>query len=114
MYRDAANWKQHGTVILDGKLSTEQINEIISALNEGEFFIPSQVGLTDLQDEFYANDKGDLENAHCWNTIESAECFELTNEEPTIERTAEEIYNNFMIVKKYGKWNEFDAEERYS
>ena len=50
-YRDASNYKTHRYEILEGKINNEQIYAIISCLEDGELFIPSQVGLDDLQGE---------------------------------------------------------------
>ena len=47
MYRDASNYKVQNDVIVPGIVSDEQISEIISCLDSGEFFIPSKVGFTE-------------------------------------------------------------------
>ena len=52
MYRDASNYKKTNVAVLKGRISLGQIGLIESSLNDGEFFIPGQVGLQDLQGEF--------------------------------------------------------------
>ncbi|MCR4313072.1 MAG: hypothetical protein NUV58_02395, partial [Candidatus Roizmanbacteria bacterium] len=47
-YRDASNFKESDTVIIRGLLS---INDIEEYLYEKEYFIPSEIGLKDLQPE---------------------------------------------------------------
>ncbi|MCR4343114.1 MAG: hypothetical protein NUV40_04465, partial [Patescibacteria group bacterium] len=47
-YRDASNYKEFDTVIISGLLSLNGIEEY---LYEKEYFIPSEIGLKDLQPE---------------------------------------------------------------
>lgn len=45
LYRDACNYKIHNEVIINGVLTSAQIDSIMDCLLDGEYFIPSQVGL---------------------------------------------------------------------
>jgi hypothetical protein len=47
MYRDAENFKKYGECILSGVLTIE---DLCPYLSYGEYFIPSEVGLLDLQE----------------------------------------------------------------
>ena len=47
-YRDAANYKEFDTVIIHGQLSLSDIEEY---LYDKEFFIPTEIGLKELQPE---------------------------------------------------------------
>lgn len=47
MYRDASNYKFHGSVIVDGELSA---SDLAPFLFDGEFFVPHEVGLYHLLD----------------------------------------------------------------
>ena len=49
LYRDASNYKQHGSVVLRGTISLKDIRHL---LIDGEYFIPSPAGLPDLQPKF--------------------------------------------------------------
>ncbi|HBB67911.1 MAG: hypothetical protein A2X28_04030 [Elusimicrobia bacterium GWA2_56_46] len=49
LYRDASNYKQHGRVVLQGVISLSSIRHL---LFDKTYFIPSQVGLPDLQHKF--------------------------------------------------------------
>ena len=49
MYRDANNYKQHERLIVVGKVDIDAFNKALD--NEGGF-IPSQIGLEDLQERF--------------------------------------------------------------
>ena len=69
LYRDASNYKQHGSVVLEGAISLKDIRTL---LIDGEYFIPSQAGLPDLQQKF--KDQGfeyPTEDDHAWHEIVS-------------------------------------------
>ncbi|HBA60924.1 MAG TPA: hypothetical protein DCZ92_08905 [Elusimicrobia bacterium] len=69
LYRDASNYKQHGSVVLQGAISLKDIQPL---LIDGEYFIPSQAGLPDLQHKF--KDQGfeyPTEDDHAWHEIVS-------------------------------------------
>jgi hypothetical protein len=51
-YRDAANYKQHEDILLYGSLEPNDVEAIVSVLNQDQQFIPEQVGLTSLQHRF--------------------------------------------------------------
>jgi len=82
-YRDASNYKEFDTVIISGLLSLNNIEEY---LYDREFFIPSEIGLKDLQPENLNQDD------HIWHEI-----LEIvhTHEKPTVNITAEKIISNF-------------------
>lgn len=63
MYRDADNFKTYNTVILSGMLTEAGLLQISSKFEMGEDFIPSQVGLPDLQITL----GGDLGSDHVWH-----------------------------------------------
>lgn len=48
LYRDANNHKTHNIVTVKGSITEEQIRTILGTLKEGEYFIPSQVGIPEL------------------------------------------------------------------
>lgn len=52
MYRDASNYKQTTEVVFAGRLLPAELAAITANLEGGEWFIPSQVGLEDLQEHF--------------------------------------------------------------
>jgi len=47
-YRDSDNYKQHGSFELTGPLTDEQAMLIVDTLDQGEYFIPEQVGASPL------------------------------------------------------------------
>lgn len=86
LYRDAANYKVFETVILCGAL---RIDEVTPFLHEGEFFIPSQVGLCDLQPPVKT------EFDHVWHEVVEVK---LTDKKATIPLTTEILSFNFRVA----------------
>ncbi len=79
LYRDASNYKQYGRVVLAGALSIKDIRHL---LIDGEYFIPSQAGLPDLQHKFRAQGfEYPTEDDHAWHEVIS---LRLTVKEPTV------------------------------
>ena len=72
LYRDAWNYKKFHSLILLGVVSLEEIEHF---LREHTFFIPSEVGLSDSQEEVFKS------YDHIWHEIEAVE---LTDERPTV------------------------------
>lgn len=69
MYRDASNYKKHAAYEVAG-YSEELVARLRATLDEGEYFLPELVGLTnprDLWDSHYEDD-------HVWNEIEDITC----------------------------------------
>jgi len=85
MYRDAANYKKRSSVVFKGKISRELLTILRENMSEEEYFIPSQVGLEDLQhymESFPDEDDG------VWHELED---ISLTDKESTDPRTIEEF-----------------------
>lgn len=98
-YRDAANYRVFDTVIIRGLLS---INDIEKYLYEKEFFIPSEIGLKDLQAEILSNDD------HIWHEILE---ISRANKQPTVNITAQKIISNFKKAS-LEEWNILEASKR--
>lgn len=99
LYRDGDNYKFPQSEVLAGEISADQIRQIIDTLDEGEYFIPGQVGFNCGYAFGYAQNDSD----HPW--CEMDECgFELTSEEPTLDLTVEEVVASFLRAK--GNWDD--------
>lgn len=78
-YRDASNYKAGRTVVFAGRLTDEELRALRANREDGMFFIPSQVGLPDLQDTW----GGRLyEDDHVWHELED-DAFQPTDAAPT-------------------------------
>jgi hypothetical protein len=98
-YRDACNYKKYNSVIINGKLILE---DIYPFLHDGDFFIPSVVGLKDLQNEPFTIDD------HIWHEI--VEISE-TSLKSNIAITAKSLLKCFKDAKQ-NNWNEYEVYER--
>lgn len=102
-YRDADNYKTSREVVLAGTLTDEQIEAILARRSDGQFFIPSQVELEDLQETLQAYDTTPSEADHAWHELER-EDFAATDADPTTSLTVAELAANFAAVE----WDETD------
>ena len=100
LYRDGDNYKQPNKVIVKGTITREQEKEILESCDyDGEIyrFIPSQVGLP--EERFSKITAAD----HCRFEL-SEYNFDTTDEDATIELTAQELVENFKRMS--GKWDD--------
>lgn len=104
LYRDAANYKAQRTAVLEGPINARQRKAILASLDNKEFFIPSQVGLDDLQHELQGfPDQDD----HVWHElVEMGD----TKEDPTGDLTTHQFVLN--MVKAKDNWKVAETSER--
>ena len=96
MYRDASNWKDWYAVVVKGKITTEQYDEIQDCLDD-EKFIAAQVGLA--ADGIRGYDVN--EDDHPWYEMGA---ISLTEEAPTVNITIDELVKRFKEAK--GNWDD--------
>lgn len=89
-------------VIINGRLTEDQIDRILSYLEYGESFIPRQVGLPETR---LRNQAPDSQSDHAWFILRR-NGFEETDEFPTIRMSAEELLSNFNKADDDG-WDPF-------
>lgn len=99
LYRDACNYKVFNDAVIAGRLSLDQLTPY---LKDRTFFIPSEVGLPDLQPNEFSPDD------HIWHEIES---IEETSDVPTVDITATNMLENFKQACK-SDWNEYRVYEK--
>lgn len=95
LYRDASNYKVWNSCVIKGVLSADEVREIIGCLEDGEYFIPEQVGLD--SERFSTVTEDDTP----WFEL-CAEWFSATDKEPTAPLTAQELLCHFRAAK--GNW----------
>lgn len=105
LYRDASNYKTYNSVVLAGRVSEQDLKTIKSALDQGEYFIPSQLGLPEKR-----FDDGLTEDDHIWFELD-VDDIEPTTAAPTIEVTAAGFVDGFRKVLVDG-WDEVGAMRR--
>jgi len=92
LYRDASNYKQFGSVVLQGSISVKDIRPL---LIDGEYFIPSQVGLPDLQHKFKEQEfEYPTGDDHAWHEIVS---MRTTRKQATIPLHRKEFLSRLQI-----------------
>jgi hypothetical protein len=94
LYRDASNYKQSESIVVLGKITFADVEPY---LDEGEYFIPGQVGLADLHHRF---GKKLTMDDHPWQELNEGG-FEATNDPPTLSMTAEQLLERFQTVTWY-------------
>ncbi len=94
LYRDASNYKAHHEIIVHGKIT---FADITPHLESGEFFIPSQVGLPDLQSQLGKPTDDD----HAWHHL-TPDDFIPTSAPPTVKLTACGLRNRFRRAHAAG------------
>ena len=99
LYRDACNYKTFDTVIIAESLD---IAEIRPFLVDGLLFIPSEIGLPNLQPKELTEDD------HVWHEVET---LRPTQDAPTIAMDAAALIAACKTANQAG-WNEYGASKR--
>lgn len=97
IYRDGSNYKAGNSFIVNGMISEEQKQLIISSCDDNEYFIPHQVGMPENRFEDINDDD------HAWFELRG---FELTNDFADSTMTVEELVQAFLNAKDC--WNDND------
>lgn len=98
LYRDADNYKMWNEAVVEGEITPEQIEQIMDCLEDGEHFIPNQVGLEEMR---FSN--VDPQSDHCWFEL-YPDGFSQTDKKPDSGMDVETLISNFLAAK--GKWDE--------
>lgn len=96
LYRDGSNYNRDHAVVVAGVITFE---DVFSFLDEDTYFIPSQVGLRDLQTDFGALTGDD----HPWHELREDD-FAPTDARPTVAVTAEQLKERFLTVTWDDAW----------
>ncbi len=100
LYRDASNYKTGIEFVVAGVVDADVLME---CCDEGEYFIPSQVGLQDIQSQLISFPSN---YDHVWHELDRPE---TTEAEPTYHITADELMQSFLAAK--GNWDVSKAME---
>lgn len=103
VYRDAGNFKAHGSVLLSGSLSQQQQAEIVARMESQEFFIAEQIGVKPLYEALYAFSVGMTREDHVWHCFEGFEevCTDDQIEDQTCWGNANELHRRFQNVDSW-------------
>ncbi len=102
-YRDAANYKSWGTLLLSGLVSEADLAVVSKHLLDGEFFIAEQLGVPPMYAELWAFSNGPSIDDHVWHFLH--EFRPATDEEVTGEvwGTVESLV---VRIKAVTTWDE--------
>lgn len=98
LYRDAGNYKMFNEAVVSGAITEEQIVAILETLDEGEYFLPAQVGLPEERPDKWAP-----RYDHPWFELE-ADGFEPTDDPADVNLTVDELVSAFERMA--GKWED--------
>ncbi len=101
LYRDADNYKNWNEAVVAGEITEDMEKTILSCLYEGEWFIPSQVGLPEVRFE-----DSPTEADHCYFELDESGFTSLKEGEgdEDVCITAEELVKSFLAAKD--NWND--------
>ncbi len=101
LYRDASSYKQRHNVVLDGEIVESDVRRY---LWEGEYFLPSLVGLPTLQEKFGQQGFAvPTEDDHPWHEIESVRG---TSDRKTVDMSAASFLRLLCKCREVG-WEEY-------
>jgi hypothetical protein len=97
-YRDGSGYKTRTTVCLAGILTRPEIESCLErGVCDDAGFIPSQVGLPDLQQQLADECQAEIsENDHVWHSIVE---IRPTPEAPSLPVTANEVKASFLAAR---------------
>lgn len=93
LYRDADNYKQAETVVFVGALQFDQVQRLLETLDNEDQFVPSAVGLEDLQQRMVDMWQPDVD--HPYHEIQ---LIALTNRPATTQESITEFVQRFQNI----------------
>ena len=102
-YRDGANYKAYGQLLLKGLVSITHIQTLQTHFESGEYFIAEQLGIPALYDELWALTGGPTADDHVWHTFHKLR--PASSEETTAQvfDTARKLISKILAVRA---WNQ--------
>lgn len=99
-YQDESNFKSFSEdIILPGSLTKIEVKTLMDKFNDSEGFVPSQIGLLDLQGELISQ-FGDSDADHLFHFLDEVT---VTNKNPTTAITAQEFFKK-MTTMEWELW----------
>lgn len=105
LYRDASNNKKFNTIIITGELTEEQQQIILGCREDGEYFIPSVVGLPEERFSSWIEAED-----HVWFELSTGFAY-LTEDKAQMNLTAQGLVDKFLAAK--GNWEKLNGQPGY-
>jgi hypothetical protein len=102
MYRDASNYKQHGEISFLGTITEDEEARLEAALDEGEYFIATQVRVPEV---FFEYGEDSAEDHHCWHEYSGVEPAMAATD--PFNRTISQFIDEVVTASVAG-WQEFE------
>jgi hypothetical protein len=100
LYRDASNYKVHGSLILRGRVTGGELASLTQRLEEGCFFVAEQVGIPPLYARLTKLSGGVTPDDHAWHSFEAMEV--VNRRAPlAVWGTVDELLKKFASVKTW-------------
>lgn len=103
LYRDAANYKAWGKLLLSGQLEDEQMNKMLKRFDSGEFFIAEQIGIPSLDEDLWQYSNGANADDHIWHSFHSLR--PATNEEIIAGNVWGSAHDLLSTILSISSWN---------
>ena len=100
MYTDAANYHTQNQVVLNGTITPEQIQEILSFCEAKESFVPEQLGWPLMRDWEVTEDD------HCIAVLRETD-FKPTDEAATVDMTVDEAVAKFRKINNHWDYSTY-------
>jgi len=102
LYRDAANYKAWGSLLLSGKPTQMDIAALRACMESGEYFVAEQVGVPPLYEELWALSDGPTEDDHALHEfVELRSAKQEDTETLTLFGELSKLLNAFQAVSKW-------------
>jgi len=103
LYRDAANYKAWGTLILRGTATESDLEVLAAQFESGEFFIAEQLGIPPLYAELWDFSNGPSSDDHVWHTFHKLRPITEEDVEEPVFNTVKNFISKIRDVKD---WNQ--------
>jgi hypothetical protein len=103
LYRDAANYKAWGTLVLRGTATESDLGVLATHFESGEFFIAEQLGIPPLYAELWEFSNGPSIDDHVWHTFHALRPATEEDINGPIFATLKEFISKIRVVKN---WNQ--------
>lgn len=92
LYRDPSNYKLRDTLVFSGAITDGEVRAIDAHKLDGQFFVPTQIGLRHLgEDSDWSIDEEDTD-------LHEIEMIELTHDEPTEDMSINDFVERFCAA----------------
>jgi hypothetical protein len=103
-YRDAANYKVEGRVLLLGEITASERSAVEAKMESGQFFIAEQIGIPSLANALFEFGGGPTMEDHAWHEFVGfqEQTFDFQNIENDAIIGARQLLDAFLAVED---WN---------